>query len=242
MTIHPLAQLSDGELLARVLAAAISERAATAKLIALLAELDARRLYLGEGFSSLFTYCTQVLHLSEHAAYNRIELLERARHKMKRDVELLVATIRPTTDAPTVVRKLPTRLTRPTLSLAPDDAIKHDAAVSSSKAEPSSTRSEAEPARPRPVRAANSRSRHIPAEVKRTVWRRDEGRCRFVGSQGRCGETGLLEYHHVVPFADGGQTAVDNLELRCRAHNRYEADLWSGAAATPYVREDQLAW
>src|SRR5262245_896273 len=36
-------------------------------------ELDARKLYLGEGCSSLFTYCTQVLHLSEHAAYGRIE-------------------------------------------------------------------------------------------------------------------------------------------------------------------------
>jgi hypothetical protein len=35
-------------------------------LLALLMELDARRLYLGEGCSSLFTYCTQVLHLSEH--------------------------------------------------------------------------------------------------------------------------------------------------------------------------------
>jgi hypothetical protein len=42
-------------------------------LIAHLAELDERRLYLGEGCSSLFTYCTQVLHLSEDAAYRRIE-------------------------------------------------------------------------------------------------------------------------------------------------------------------------
>ena len=42
-------------------------------------ELDTRRLYLGEGFSSLFTYCTQALHLSEHAAYNRIETARAAR-------------------------------------------------------------------------------------------------------------------------------------------------------------------
>ena len=46
---------------------AAEERKATAQLIAALAELDARRLYLGEGCSSLFTYCTTVLHLSEHA-------------------------------------------------------------------------------------------------------------------------------------------------------------------------------
>jgi len=46
---------------------AVNGRHATAQLIAFLAEMDARRLYLAEGCSSLFTYCTQVLHLSEHA-------------------------------------------------------------------------------------------------------------------------------------------------------------------------------
>ena len=65
--------LTDAELLALVTRAAKQECAATAHLIALLAEVDARRLYLGEGYSSLFTYCTQALHLSEHAAYGRIE-------------------------------------------------------------------------------------------------------------------------------------------------------------------------
>ena len=67
--LSALGKLSDQELLARVRAAAQTERHATAQLIALLMELDSRRLYLGEGFSSLFTYCTHVLHLSEHAAY-----------------------------------------------------------------------------------------------------------------------------------------------------------------------------
>lgn len=42
-------------------------------------EVDARRLYLGEGYSSLFTFCTQALHLSEHAAYGRIEAARAAR-------------------------------------------------------------------------------------------------------------------------------------------------------------------
>lgn len=74
-----LTRLSDRELLTRVRDAAQQERRVTAALIALLAELDARRLYLGEGCSSLFTYCTQVLHLSEHAAYNRIEAARAAR-------------------------------------------------------------------------------------------------------------------------------------------------------------------
>ena len=75
----PVARLSNQELLAEVKVAAGRERDATVRLIALLAELDARRLYLGEGCSSLFTYCTQVLHLSEHAAYGRIEAARAAR-------------------------------------------------------------------------------------------------------------------------------------------------------------------
>lgn len=67
-----MAQLSNTELLAQVKHLAEREREATATLIAHLTELDERRLYLDEGCSSLFTYCTQILHLSEHAAYGRI--------------------------------------------------------------------------------------------------------------------------------------------------------------------------
>jgi hypothetical protein len=73
------ATLSDADLLAQATRLASVERHATVQLIASLAELDARRLYLGQGCSSLFTYCTQVLHLSEHAAYGRIEAARAAR-------------------------------------------------------------------------------------------------------------------------------------------------------------------
>jgi hypothetical protein len=73
------ANTSDQDLLATVSRLVDDERRATARLIAALAELDARRLYLGQGCSSLFTYCTQVLHLSEHAAYLRIEAARAAR-------------------------------------------------------------------------------------------------------------------------------------------------------------------
>src|SRR5687768_3833033 len=70
---------SDEQLLAAVKRLAATERRATAALIRSLMELDARRLYLSEGCSSLFTYCTQVLHLAEGAAYNRIEAARAAR-------------------------------------------------------------------------------------------------------------------------------------------------------------------
>jgi hypothetical protein len=71
-------------------------------------------------------------------------------------------------------------------------------------------------------------SRHIPASVKRDVWRRDEGRCAYIGREGRCTERSFLEYHHVQPYAAGGLTATANIELRCRAHNAYEASLFFG--------------
>src|SRR3989304_2318914 len=74
-----LADLSDQDLLARTMHLAADERQGTALLIAHLAEQGARRLYLAEGSSSLFTYCTQVLRLSEHAAYGRIEAARAAR-------------------------------------------------------------------------------------------------------------------------------------------------------------------
>ena len=93
--------------------------------------------------------------------------------------------------------------------------------------------------RPREPLTGESRSRTIPAPVKREVWRRDEGRCAFVGTRGRCTERGFLEFHHVVPFAAGGVADVSNIELRCRAHNLYEAELFFG---TEVVREYGGMW
>ena len=73
------AALSDDELVERVKHLAACERRASVALIRSLVEFDARRLYLREGCSSLFTYCTHVLHLSEGSAYNRIETARAAR-------------------------------------------------------------------------------------------------------------------------------------------------------------------
>ena len=82
--------------------------------------------------------------------------------------------------------------------------------------------------RPRSLSRSKAQSRQVPAAVKREVWARDKGQCSFVGTDGRCSERGFLEFHHVIPFADGGPTTADNLELRCRAHNAYEAMKYFG--------------
>ena len=81
---------------------------------------------------------------------------------------------------------------------------------------------------PRVAATATPGSRHVPAAVRREVWARDEGRCAFVGTSGRCAERGFLEFHHVIPFADGGTTDAANLQLRCRAHDAFEAEEWFG--------------
>ena len=91
--------------------------------------------------------------------------------------------------------------------------------------------------RPRASSSPRGRSRHIPAAIKREVLERDQGQCAFVGAMGRCTERGFLEYHHAIPFADGGATNTTNLELRCRAHNAFEVDLWAGARAEDLVRD-----
>ena len=82
-----------------------------------------------------------------------------------------------------------------------------------------------------PVKATSERpvSRYIPMEVRNAVWERDQGRCAFMSERGRwCSERRFLEFHHVIPFAWGGETTVENLELRCRTHNAYEGELIFG--------------
>ena len=83
--------------------------------------------------------------------------------------------------------------------------------------------------RPRPGRGTAPDSRDIAAAVRRAVWQRDGGRCAFVARNGRrCRATGCLEFHHRRPYAAGGEATVENLELRCATHNRYEAELFFG--------------
>ncbi len=70
-----------------------------------------------------------------------------------------------------------------------------------------------------------STKRNIPAELKRQVWQRDQGRCTFQDKQTgrRCGSRYALEYDHERPHALGGATTAANLRLRCRVHNQLAA-------------------
>jgi hypothetical protein len=77
-------------------------------------------------------------------------------------------------------------------------------------------------------------SRYRSRSVDRAAWQRDEGRCGFVRKSGiRCSERAFLEFHHMKPYAHGGPATVENISLRCRRHNQYEADLVFGPRPGP---------
>jgi len=78
--VRTAAALSDADLIRQVTRLASREREAGVDLVAHIAELETRKLHLREGYGSLFSYCTGVLRLAEHAAYNRIEAARLSRH------------------------------------------------------------------------------------------------------------------------------------------------------------------
>jgi hypothetical protein len=76
-----------------------------------------------------------------------------------------------------------------------------------------------------PARHPRQRGRHIPATVRRAVFARDGEQCTYVNAEGRrCPETHRLEFHHVEPFALGGEHTPENVALRCAAHNALAAE------------------
>jgi hypothetical protein len=343
MNIERPSHLSDNDLMTEVRRLVSREHEATAHLIAHLAEVESRELYLGAGFSSLYMYCHEGLGFSEDAAYNRKTAAEVARRypvvldmladgrvnltvvrllfpvltddnhgeafaaatgKSKREVAELVARLDPKPDVPSSIRKLPSGM-----PVAVPEREK--GASGQSVAEAASAAGEAVPRRPilpsahRPIvaplaperyrvqftvgketevklrrlqellrreipdgdpgaifdraldlllhdvekkklaatdrprapRGTKDGSRDVPAHVCRAVWKRDGGRCAFAGKGGRCTERRYLEWHHVQPFGHQGPATVDNISLRCRAHNVYESELVFGRFDPSIVRE-----
>ena len=49
--------------------------------------------------------------------------------------------------------------------------------------------------------------------------------------------THFLEFHHIVPYALGGKATLENISLRCRRHNQYEAELVFGPRGGSVARE-----
>jgi uncharacterized protein DUF222/HNH endonuclease len=58
--------------------------------------------------------------------------------------------------------------------------------------------------------------RSVPDLLHRVLRHRDQGTCRFPG----CERKRWIQAHHLVHWADGGGTTLDNLVLLCHAHHR----------------------
>jgi len=70
-----------------------------------------------------------------------------------------------------------------------------------------------------------SRSRHIPAAVRRAVHERDGSRCTYRDKRGRrCTKLHDLEFHHREPFGQGGDHGAETVCLMCRTHNTLMAE------------------
>ena len=76
---HELRSISDDELLHRLSELLKQSRRVDSELVAHIGEVDERRLYAREACSSMFAYCTEVLHLSEAESYFRIAVARAAR-------------------------------------------------------------------------------------------------------------------------------------------------------------------
>ena len=184
-------------------------------------------------------------------ADNHRQVLEMARGKRRAQVEQIVATLAPQPEMPDSIRRLLSPGVRPQstdrfqiqvtvagetvekLRLA-RDMLRHtlpagheadvlERALTALLAD-LARKKFAATERPRSSKEPPEDSRNVPAEVKRAVWLRDLGRCAFVSETGRrCGERAFMEFHHVQPYAEGGEPTVENIQLRCRQHNDYEA-------------------
>ena len=64
--------ISDSRLLRGLDELVAKSRQDEADLLACIAEVDQRKLYLGQGYPSMHRYCTEVLHFSEATAFHRI--------------------------------------------------------------------------------------------------------------------------------------------------------------------------
>jgi hypothetical protein len=79
MKCYTLSHLADHTLLRELVTLVAQDRALTAELLAHLAEVDARKLYLPAAYPSMYAYCVGELHLCEQAAFKRILAARTAR-------------------------------------------------------------------------------------------------------------------------------------------------------------------
>src|SRR6188768_1833978 len=252
---YRLKSLADDELLAELSSIVGRRNQITAQFLAYLAELDERQLFLDLGFASLFEYCVERLGLCESTAgrhiaaarvcrnhpelfarvasgalhasalsllrkhltpENAAELFELCEHRSMRRIEELLAARFPRPDVRDLVRRLPAQA-----RLTP--GVERGSEQQPTEAPSSETTTIRQQVfEPR---------RRCPAAVARAVFLRDGRQCSYVSPEGRrCSARRCLELDHVNPRAVGGDNTIENLRLRCRAHNQRYARQCFGKA------------
>jgi hypothetical protein len=82
-------------------------------------------------------------------------------------------------------------------------------------------------AEPRPAKDPNLLrfdTRYIPAEIRREVWKRDQGMCQWpLEGGGICGSTFQLEVDHIDGFQPGKPITAKDLRVCCDPHNQLHA-------------------
>ena len=79
MHAYSLTHLCDRKLVRDLVVVIANDRSSTAVVLAHLAEVDARKLYLPAAYPSMYAYCVHELRMSEDAAYKRISAARTAR-------------------------------------------------------------------------------------------------------------------------------------------------------------------
>src|SRR5438034_467299 len=182
---------------------------------------------------------TAVRLLGRHlTAENYEAVLARAKGRPRQQIEVLVAELAPRRDVLTSVRKLPTYTGPPPSMVTPAHPDGRGSTEATAGAAPAAFL-----AAPRPViqstapqryrvqftigQEAHERLRRLQALLRREI--PDGGQCAYVAPSGRrCTETTFLEFHHLQAYAHQGPATTDNIALRCRRHNQYEAELSFG--------------
>jgi len=88
--------------------------------------------------------------------------------------------------------------------------------------------------------AIGTKMRTVPRWMRRLLMKRDKG-CRFAD----CGRTRGLHAHHIVHFAHGGPTTIENLVMLCPYHHRLVHDggwriLLDGQLRMRFIRPDGI--
>jgi hypothetical protein len=66
-----------------------------------------------------------------------------------------------------------------------------------------------------------SNPRIIPAKLQHAIRLREGSQCAYRSIHGeRCHEKRWLDFHHLKPISQGGQTTLENLTLLCRGHHQ----------------------